>query len=43
MSRKQKVIEPLGVMVGWAGFGLTVTATGAEEALVQPVAETVTV
>ena len=39
----KKVVGPPGVMVGVAGIGFTVTKVGAEGALAQPFAESVTV
>src|SRR5258707_1253806 len=39
----RRVSGPPGVMVGVAGIGLTVTLVGAEGALLQPLAVTVTV
>ena len=39
----QNVVGPLGVIVGVAGIGFTVTLVAAEAALVQPLVVTVTV
>ena len=43
LSPLQKVVGPPGVIVGVAGAGVTVTVVGAEAALGQPPAVTVTV
>ncbi len=39
----QNVVGPLGVIVGVAGIGFTVTVVAADGALVQPLVVTVTV